>query len=176
MPTDNPFYANGGVSAEIWSLGHRNPLGLAFDAAGKLWAHEMGPRHGDELNLIKRARNYGYPHVSEGTHYSGVKIPSHEEIPIYQKPAKYWVPAISPAGFIIYQGAYFSDWNGDGFMGGLSSQALVHVRFDKVDKSKVSEIARYEWGKRIREVEQGSNGEIFVLEDSVGGRLLKLTK
>jgi glucose/arabinose dehydrogenase len=179
IPEDNPFYANGGVSAEIWSLGHRNPLGIAFDLAGELWAHEMGPRDGDELNRIQRARNYGYPHVSEGKHYSGVKIPSHDEVPIYQKPAAYWVPAISPAGFIIYQGDYFSDWNGQGFMGGLSSQALVRVGFglsSKRNKYAAQELARYEWGKRIREIEQGPGGEIFVLEDSAGGRLLKLTK
>ena len=178
VPTDNPFYANGGVSAEIWSLGHRNPLGIAFDATGELWAHEMGPRGGDELNRIQRARNYGYPHVSEGEHYSGVKIPSHDDIPIYQKPAKYWVPAISPAGFLIYQGEHFSDWNGHGFMGGLSSQALVRVSFGQPSKRNrytADELARYEWGKRIREIEQGPGGEIFILEDSAGGRLLQLT-
>jgi glucose/arabinose dehydrogenase len=178
VPVDNPFYANGGVSAEIWSLGHRNPLGIAFDASGELWAHEMGPRDGDELNRIQRARNYGYPHVSEGEHYSGVKIPSHDDMPIYQKPAKYWVPAISPAGFIVYQGDYFSDWNGQGFIGGLSSQALVRVSFgdpSKRNKYSAEELARYEWGKRIREIEQGPGGEIFILEDSAGGRLLQLS-
>jgi glucose/arabinose dehydrogenase len=179
VPSDNPFYANGGVSSEIWSLGHRNPLGIAFDSAGELWTHEMGPRDGDELNHIQGARNYGYPHVSEGEHYSGLKIPSHDEFPIYKKPAKYWVPAISPAGFIIYQGDYFSDWNGNGFMGGLSSQALVRVSFgepSKRNKYSAQELARYEWGKRIREIEQGPGGEIFILEDSVGGRLLKLSQ
>ncbi|MFT4994193.1 MAG: glucose/arabinose dehydrogenase [Paraglaciecola sp.] len=179
IPQDNPFYASGGVSAEIWSLGHRNPLGIAFNKAGVLWAHEMGPRGGDELNRIQRARNYGYPHVSEGEHYSGVKIPSHDAIPIYQKPAKYWVPAISPAGFIIYQGDYFSDWQGQGFMGGLSSQALVRVSFGEPserNQNTAQELARYEWGKRIREIEQGPDGEIFILEDSQGGRLLKLQK
>lgn len=179
IPQDNPFYASGGVSAEIWSLGHRNPLGIAFDGDGTLWAHEMGPRGGDELNHIERARNYGYPNVSEGEHYSGVKIPSHDEIPIYQKPAKYWVPAISPAGFMIYQGNYFSDWHGQGFIGGLSSQALVRVSFGELSKrnqNTAQELARYEWGKRIREIEQGPSGAIFILEDSEGGRLLKLQK
>ncbi|MFT4938786.1 MAG: glucose/arabinose dehydrogenase [Paraglaciecola sp.] len=177
VPSDNPFYANGGVSAEIWSLGHRNPLGIAFDASGELWAHEMGPRDGDELNRIQRAGNYGYPHVSEGEHYSGVKIPSHADIPIYQEPAKYWVPAISPAGLIIYQGNYFTDWNGQGFMGGLSSQALVRVGLGEPsnrNKYSAQELARYEWGKRIREIEQGPGGGIFILEDGTGGRLLQL--
>lgn len=179
VPGDNPFYASGGVSAQIWSLGHRNPLGIAFDAAGELWAHEMGPRDGDELNRIQRARNYGYPNVSQGEHYSGVKIPSHEDIPIYAKPAAFWVPAISPAGFMIYQGDYFSNWKGQGFMGGLSSQALVRVSFGnptKRNKYSAQELARYEWGKRIREIEQGPGGEIFILEDSEGGRLIKLQK
>jgi len=176
-PKDNPFVENGGIAAQVWSLGHRNPLGLAFDQHGTLWAHEMGPRDGDELNQIRRATNYGYPFVSEGEHYNGTKIPSHASMPIFQAPDIAWVPAISPAGLMIYQGELFADWKGHAFIGGLSSQALVRVDLgqnykgaDKVPK----EGARYEWGKRIREIEQGPEGAIYVLEDSTGGRLLKL--
>ena len=178
VPEDNPFYGQGSVTEQIWTLGHRNPLGIDFDEQGNLWVHEMGPRHGDELNLIEKGRNYGYPTVSQGDHYSGVKIPNHEDIPIFKSPELAWVPAISPAGFIIYKGDKFNSWKGNGFIGGLSSKALVRVAFNKDDKGKwkVEEAERYEWGKRVREVEQDSMGNIYVLEDKEGGRLIKLSE
>lgn len=175
VPEDNPFADRGGVSAEIWSLGHRNPLGLAFDAVGRLWNQEMGPRHGDELNLVKRGANYGYPIVSNGDHYSGKEIPDHDTRPEFEAPIAYWVPAISPAGLMIYSGDMFPDWKGDAFIGGLSSEALVQVEFSG-DTAK--EAARYEMGARIREPEQGPDGAIWILEDDDDGsegRLLKLT-
>lgn len=175
LPQDNPFYGNGSVTEQIWTLGHRNPLGIDFDEQGNLWSHEMGPRHGDELNIIEKARNYGYPIVSQGDHYSGVKIPNHEEFPIYKAPENAWVPAISPAGFIIYKGDLHKDWKGNGFIGGLSSEALVRVTFSQDgQKWSVEEAERYEWGKRVREVEQDDMGNIYVLEDKEGGRLIKL--
>jgi len=175
VPEDNPFYGNGSVTEQIWTLGHRNPLGIDFDEQGNLWSHEMGPRHGDELNVIEKARNYGYPIVSQGDHYSGVKIPNHEEFPIYKAPVNAWVPAISPAGFIIYKGDLHKDWKGNGFIGGLSSEALVRVTFSQDgQKWSVEEAERYEWGKRVREVEQDDMGNIYVLEDKEGGRLIKL--
>lgn len=174
--SDNPFYGNGGVADTIWSLGHRNILGIAFDAQGRLRAQEMGPRHGDELNLIKPGENYGYPFVSEGDHYNGTEIPDHSEMPIFSAPAKAWVPAISPAGLMIYDGDLFSDWNGNVFIGGLSSKAVVRVT---IDGDKAEEAARYEWDRRIREIEQGPDGALYVLEDTrngaPGGRLVKLT-
>jgi len=176
VPEDNPFYGQGKVTEQIWTLGHRNPLGIDFDEQGNLWSHEMGPAHGDELNIIERGRNYGYPAVSQGDHYSGVKIPNHEDYPVFKAPELAWVPAISPAGFIIYKGNKFSDWQGNGFIGGLSSKALVRVAFNKNDEGKwnLEEAERYEWGKRVREVEQDSVGNIYVLEDKEGGRLIKL--
>ncbi len=178
VPQDNPFYDNGGVTAQIWTLGHRNPLGIDFDAQGNLWAHEMGPRHGDELNIIERARNYGYPMVSQVDHYSGVKIPNHEDYPIFKAPELAWVPAISPPGFIIYQGDLHSGWTGNGFIGGLSSKALIRVTYGKNEKDEwdVQEAERYEWGERVREVEQDSEGNIYVLEDGDSGRLIKVHK
>jgi aldose sugar dehydrogenase len=147
------------------------------DANGQLWELEMGPRHGDELNRIQRATNYGYPVVSEGDHYNGTKIPDHASMPIYQAPEIAWVPAISPAGLMFYQGSVFPAWQGDAFVGGLSSQALIRIRMATTkdeENTQTTEAARYAWGRRIREVEEGPNGEIFVLEDDQGGRLLKL--
>lgn len=178
-PKDNPFYGNGDVTSQIWTLGHRNPLGIDFDAKGRLWVHEMGPRDGDELNLIERARNYGYPIVSQGKHYSGVEIPNHETNPVFKAPMVDWVPAISPAGFIIYKGEKFQEWQGHGFIGGLSSKALIRVTFTdegSPNMLKPKEAARYEWDARVREVEQSASGDIFILEDGSSGRLLKLNK
>ncbi len=171
VPEDNPFAAEGGVTSQIWSLGHRNPLGLAFNLDGELWSHEMGPAHGDELNKIIRSENYGYPVVSNGDHYSGTQIPDHDEFPIYEKPTVWWDPAISPAGLAFVDGDQFSAWKGDALIGGLSSKALVRVDMD----GDAKEAARYEWDKRIREVEMGPDGAIYVLEDRRNGRLMKLT-
>jgi glucose/arabinose dehydrogenase len=171
VPDDNPFFERGGVTAEIWSLGHRNPLGIAFDAAGRLWNQEMGPRHGDELNLVKPGLNYGYPLVSNGDHYSGKEIPDHDTRPDLEAPKAYWVPAISPAGLLIYDGDKFPDWQGNAFLGGLSSQALIRVEFDG---ENAREAERFEMGERIREVEQGPDGAIWILEDGSNGQLLKL--
>jgi glucose/arabinose dehydrogenase len=178
-PQDNPFYGNGDITNQIWTLGHRNPLGIDFDAQGRLWVHEMGPLNGDELNVIERARNYGYPIVSQGDHYSGVTIPNHETNPVFKAPIVDWVPAISPAGFIIYKGNKFAEWTGNGFIGGLSSRALVRVTFSEHDKRpnlRAEEAARYEWGNRVREIEQSSDGDIFILEDGGTGRLLRLSE
>jgi glucose/arabinose dehydrogenase len=175
VPADNPFFAQGGVSAQVWSLGHRNPLGIAFDAQGRLYAHEMGPRGGDELNVIEKGANYGYPVVSNGDHYSGLDIPDHHTHPEFKAPLVTWNPVISPAGFIIYTGSLFPDWQGDGFIGGLSSKALVRVEFGK---DSAREAQRFDMGRRIREVEQGPDGAIWLLEDErngTGGRLLRLT-
>jgi aldose sugar dehydrogenase len=177
VPPDNPFADRGGVAAQIWTLGHRNPLGIAFDAEGRLWAHEMGPRHGDELNLIVRGENYGYPIVSNGNHYDGRKIPDHDTRPEFAAPQAFWVPAISPAGLIIYSGDLFPSWKGSAFLGGLSSRALIRV---EIEGDTAAEAERYEMGQRIREVEQGPDGAIWLLEDErddagKGGRLLKLT-
>jgi glucose/arabinose dehydrogenase len=174
VPADNPFVSQGGVTAQVWSLGHRNLLGIAFDARGKLFAHEMGPRGGDELNVIERGANYGYPIVSNGDHYNGRDIPDHPTRPEFKAPLVTWNPVISPAGFIIYNGNLFPAWQGNGFIGGVSSQSLVRVEFSD---SGAREAERFDMGRRIREVEQGPDGAIWVLEDGQkpGGRLLRLT-
>ena len=170
VPSDNPFYDSGRIKSQIWSFGHRNPLGIAFDAQGRLWEQEMGPKGGDELNIIVKAKNYGYPIVSDGNHYDGRDIPDHNTRPEFEAPKVSWNPVISPAGLMIYSGTLFPAWKGNIFIGGLSSQALIRVA---IEGDKAAEAARYDMGTRIREVEQGPDGAIWLLED--GGRLLKLT-
>ena len=183
IPTDNPFYNDGGVAAEVWSLGHRNPLGIDFDADGKLWNIEMGPRGGDELNLVLKGEDYGYPTVSNGIHYNGSNIPNHDTRPEFEEPKEWWgdgysIPVISPSSFVIYQGNLFGDWQGSGFISGLSSESLIRVQFDG-DSAK--EIERFDMGRRIRSVEEGPDGALWLLEDyprrqdTSKGRLLRLT-
>ena len=172
IPADNPFVAQGSPADQVWSLGHRSVLGLAFDGQGRLWEHEMGPKGGDELNLIQRGGNYGYPIVSNGDHYDGRPIPNHDTRPDFIAPVVTWWQVISPAGFVIYNGALFPQWKGSGFIGGLSSQSLVRVAFDG---EKAQEAERFDMGKRIREVEQGPDGALWLLEDGNNARLLKLT-
>lgn len=171
VPADNPFQNEGEKAKTFWSVGHRNLLGIDFAADGTLWTHEMGPRHGDELNLIEAGSNYGWPFVSNGDHYSGVPIPDHISRPEFNAPEAYWVPSIAPSGLVIYDGDMFEKWNGDALIGGLVSQAFIHVN---IDGTSASEAERFEWGERIREVEQGPDGAIYVLEDGPGARLLKL--
>ncbi|MCL6713171.1 PQQ-dependent sugar dehydrogenase [Pseudomonas sp. R2.Fl] len=171
VPPDNPFADQGGVAAQVWSLGHRNVLGLAFDPSGRLWAHEMGPAGGDELNLIERGSNYGWPIVSNGDNYDGSPIPDHPTRPEFNAPEISWTPVIAPAGFIIYQADLFPYFRGRGFIGGLASQALIQVEFGDAPR----EVKRYPMGRRIREVEQGPDGAIWLLEDGADARLLKLT-
>ncbi len=175
-PADgNPFAERGGVAAQIWSLGHRNILGLAFDADGRLWAHEMGPKGGDELNLIVKGGNYGYPLVSDGNHYDDTPIPDHATRPDLRAPVISWTPVISPAGLAIYDGDLFPAWKGNAFIGGMSSMALVRIAFDG---ERASEAGRFDMKRRIREVEQGPDGALWLLEDgtrSGSGWLLKLT-
>jgi glucose/arabinose dehydrogenase len=175
VPSDNPFYDQGRIISQVWSLGHRNPLGMAFDAQGRLWVNEMGPQGGDELNLIERGANYGYPIVSNGDHYDGRPIPDHDTRPEFAAPKITWTPVISPSSMIFYSGDMFPAWRGSALIGGLSGRTLVRVTFDG-DNAREAE--RFDMGQRIREVEQGPDGSIYLLEDQregSGGRLLRLT-
>jgi glucose/arabinose dehydrogenase len=174
VPADNPFADRGGVAAQIWSLGHRNPLGLAFDAQGQLWNVEMGPQGGDELNRVRRGANYGYPIVSNGSHYGGADIPDHDTRPDFAAPAVWWSPVISPSSLTFYDGSEFPDWQGDALIGGLSSTSIVRIEFAADGGAR--EAARYRMPQRVRAVEQGPDGALWVLEDGRGGRLLRLAK
>lgn len=170
----NPLAAKGFHPA-VWSYGHRNLLGIAFDKDGQLWEQEMGPKGGDEVNLIRPGLNYGYPRVSNGSHYDGRDIPDHKAGDGYEAPRLWWNPVISPAGLAYYSGDLFPQWKGSLFIGGLSSQALIRVKLDGDNASKADQ---WDMGARIREVEQGPDGALWLLEDGgrgSEGRLLKLT-
>ena len=176
----NPFADQGSPADERWTMGNRNPLGLAFDADGVLWEHEMGPKGGDEFQRVERGANYGYPIVSDGDHYDGEIIPDHDTRPgEFRDPDEVWNPVISPAGLVIYQGDAFPDWQGRALIGGLSSQALIVTTFDCPDRGReICEETRYDMGARIREVEEGPDGSVWILEDErrgSAGRLLQLT-
>jgi glucose/arabinose dehydrogenase len=184
IPDDNPFVDylstdafvdDEGVYGQIWSLGHRNPLGIAFDLDGQLWEIEHGPAGGDELNLIVRGGNYGYPVVSNGDHYDGREIPDHDTRPEFIKPAVWWTPVISPGNMIVYESDLFPEMRGDALVAGLSSKAIIRI---ELNGETAREVERYDMGVRIRSVVEGPGGALWVLEDEAegtGGRLLKLT-
>lgn len=176
-PAGDPGLTKQGFHPAIWSYGHRNLLGIAFDAKGNLWEQEMGPEGGDEVNLILPGRNYGWPKVSNGRNYGAATddIPDHAPGDGFEAPKVWWNPVISPGGLMVYSGKLFPQWKGDLFIGGLSSQALVRVDVNGTNATKGDQ---WPMGARIREVEEGPDGAIWVLEDGgrgSQGRLLKLT-
>lgn len=175
-PTDNPFIGKADARPEIYSLGHRNPQGLHFDSvSGRLWSHEHGPKGGDELNLIKPGKNYGWPIATTGIDYNGAKITPFESYKGMEPFVTDWVPSIAPSGLTIYRGTLFSDWNGDAFVGGLKSRDLRRV--DLADGKFVrEEILLADLNARIRDVRTAPDGSILVLtDDSLNGKLLRLT-
>lgn len=171
VPPFNPVPGQG-ARAETWSTGHRNPYGLAFAADGRLWETEMGPKGGDELNMILPGRNYGWPVVSNGDNYDGSPIPDHHPGDGFEPPKLYWNPSISPGGFMIYSGSLFPRWHGSGFIAALSGQALIRVT---LNGDKAAKADRWDMGARIRDVAQGPQGTVWLLEDGENARLLKLT-
>ncbi len=160
--------------AETWASGVRTPYGLAFSPTGELWEVEHGPRGGDELNLIEKGKNYGWPLVSYGMNYNGVPIPSPDTRPDLAKPVLYWVPVIAPGNLMFYTGdKTFPQWNGSGFVSGLATKALVRIVFDGHGGAKPAE--RWDMGKRIRDVEEGPDGSLWLLEDARPGALIHVT-
>lgn len=159
--------------SETWSSGHRTPYGLAFAPDGRLWEIEHGPRGGDELNLIEPGRNYGWPLVSYATNYNGVPIPSPDTRPDLAKPVIYWTPIIAPGNLTFYDGALFPQWKGSAFVGGLQTRTLNRITFDGKGGAKPAE--RWNVGHRIRDVEVGPDGALWLLEDSNPGGLFRVT-
>lgn len=167
----NPWADEGGVAAEFWTIGHRNPLGIAQDSTGQIWVSEMGPAGGDELNLLVEGENYGWPEVSMGDHYDGREIPDHADGDGFHPPAAWWVPAISPGSLLIYSGDLFTGWSDSALLGGLSGQSLDRVA---LDGESAEPAAHWDMGARIRAVDEAPDGSIWLLEDESGGRLLEL--
>ena len=159
--------------AETWTTGHRTPYGLAFGPDGRLWEVEHGPRGGDELNLIERGKNYGWPLVSYGQNYNGVPIASPETRPDLAKPVIYWVPVIAPGNIMFYKGSAFAKWDGNAFISGLATMAIVRVVFD--GEGGATAVQRWSIGKRVRDLEEGPDGSLWMLEDNTSGGLFHLT-
>jgi aldose sugar dehydrogenase len=159
------------IGGRFYSLGHRNVLGLAFAPDGRLWEDEMGPRGGDEVNLILQGKNYGWPLASYGTNYDGSDIPDDHKGRGFEEPKVWWKPSVSPASLLIYTGDLFPEWKGDALIGALSGEALIHVRIRGDQASKADQWAM---GSRIRAVDQGPRGEVYLLEDGSNARLLRL--
>jgi glucose/arabinose dehydrogenase len=168
----NPWASRGGIAAQFWTIGHRNGLGLQFAADGRLWEAEMGPQGGDEINLILPGRNYGWPRASNGSHYGGADIPDHKPGDGFEPPKVWWTPSISPGALLIYTGDKFPKWKGDALVGALSGEALIRV---DIDGGKARKADQWPMGARIRAVDQGPDGSVYLLEDGEsGGRLLRL--
>ncbi|MGZ8259414.1 MAG: PQQ-dependent sugar dehydrogenase [Caldimonas sp.] len=174
VPKDNPFAGRAGALPEIWSLGHRNIQAAAFDAAGKLWVVEHGARGGDELNLIEKGRNYGWPLAAYGKEYSGQSIGSGAtaregtEQPVY-----YWDPVIAPSGAQWYSGDAFPAWKGSLFVGALRDRALVRLTFAG-GRVSGEERLLVDRGQRVRDVRQGPDGALYVVTDQRSGELWRI--
>ncbi len=172
-PTDNPFTDNE-LAKQFWTIGHRNVLGMAFDDSGQLWAHEMGPKGGDEFNIIEKGNNYGWPVVSNGRNYSGLDIPDHDTKPEFAAPKITWTPVISPSAMSIYAAGTHNDfpsWQGNALISGLSSKALIVVGIN--DDNTAAERYRYDMGERVRSV-LAVDGQVWTLEDGNDAQLLRL--
>jgi aldose sugar dehydrogenase len=179
VPQDNPFVGRADAKPEIWTLGHRNPQGLAFDAQGRLWQVEHGTRGGDELNLIERGKNYGWPLQAYGVEYSGAQPitsalgPSAPAVAGMEQPTYFWDPVIAPSGLQYYTGNAFPAWRGSLFVGGLGGKKLVRLALDG------TRVVGEEWlladrNQRVRDVKQGPDGLLYVVTDEAAGALLKL--
>jgi glucose/arabinose dehydrogenase len=174
VPDDNPYVGRSGARPEIWSSGHRNVLAAALDEQGRLWIVEMGPQGGDELNLVKKAHDYGWPTIGYGEEYSGGEIHEHTQAPGLEQPVYYWDPVISPSGLSIYSGKAFPEWKGNFFVGSLSKKALVRLVVQN-DRVVGEEHLLTDRGDRIRDVVEGPDGALYLLTDDDDGKLLALT-
>ena len=168
------FPAENLTPAETWTIGHRTPYGLAFSPTGELWELEHGPRGGDELNLIEKGKNYGWPLVEYADNYNGVKIPRPDTRPEFATPAIYWVPVIAPGSLMFYKGTQtFPQWDGNALLGGMGTTSLNRIVMDGHGGAKTAE--RWNVGKRVRDVEEGPDGSLWILEDANPGALIHVT-
>jgi aldose sugar dehydrogenase len=178
VPPDNPFIGKPGYLPEIYTLGHRNPLGLAFHpVTGELWSTEQGPQGGDELNIIQAGKNYGWPRVSLGRNYDGTRVGEGFTAPGLEEPVVYWVPAIAISGLSFYNGDKFPTWKGNAFVGAMrnnTGQHIQRVQFNAKGDPTGRELILGELKQRIREVKPGPDGFIYALTDETFGAVLKL--
>lgn len=170
----NPFWDRGGVSREIWSYGHRNLLGLAFDLDGQLWDLEHGPRGGDEINKVEPGNNYGWPVRSNGDNYNGDPIPDHSADDGFTKPAISWNPVIAPGDWVFYSGKLWPQWRNQAVIANLGNPPIGIVRVS-LSGDRGTEEARTDFGKRLRDIAEAPDGSLYVAEDGKGARLLRLT-
>jgi aldose sugar dehydrogenase len=174
VPPDNPFVGRQGAKPEIWSYGHRNAQGLArHPATGQLWEHEHGPRGGDEVNLVEKGKNYGWPVIGYGIDYSGAKIHESAQKAGMEQPLWHWVPSIAPSGMAYYTGDLFPAWRGNLFVGALAAQLLVRLELDGQKVIREERLLR-DQNERIRDVRQGSDGALWLATDSSSGRILRV--
>ena len=174
VPADNPFIGREDALPEIWSYGHRNQQGLLYDeVSGRVYEHEHGAQGGDEINVVEPGKNYGWPVITWGIDYSGARISPYTEYEGMEQPLLHWTPSIAPAGFTIYRGSIFPEWEGDMFVGALAGQ---HVR--RVDMENGEPVGQEELfgdlGKRIRDVRTGPDGHLYIVTDGEGGSVLRI--
>jgi glucose/arabinose dehydrogenase len=175
VPADNPFVGRADAKPEIWSYGHRNEQGLAINpATGDLWEVEHGPRGGDEVNIIGKGKNYGWPVIGYGIDYNGAKIHASAAKEGMEQPVKYWVPSISPSGMAFYTGTLFPPWKGSLFTGALSGKMLVRLSLSGNEVTGEERLLE-DLNERIRDIRQGPDGALWLLTDSTAGRLLRVS-
>lgn len=175
VPADNPFVQNQQAAPEVYSIGHRNPQGIVYDAVRqRLISHEHGPRGGDELNIITAGQNYGWPITSHGIDYTGALVTPFRSRPGMTMPILTWTPSIAPSGMTLYDGELFPQWRGDLFITALAGKALHRVRLVN-DQVRTEEKLLTELDERLRDVRTGPDGALYILTDSAQGRLLRLT-
>jgi glucose/arabinose dehydrogenase len=175
VPADNPFVGRKDALPEIWSYGHRNVQGAALHpATGELWTHEHGPRGGDEFNRTLPGLNFGWPVVTYGVEYSGAKISDSPTAPGMEPPVHYWVPSIATSGLLFYTGDRFPKWKGSAFVGGLASKQVARLEMDGNRVTSEERLFEGVLNERVRDVEQGPDGLIYLLTDEKKGRLLRI--
>lgn len=174
IPKDNPFVNKAGARPEIYSYGHRNVQGIGYDTAtGRIYAHEHGPKGGDELNVLKPGANYGWPVITYGVDYSGAIISPYKEKPGMEQPLVYWVPSIAPSGMAIYRGDLFPQWKGDVLVSALAGSHVRRVDLENGAVQGQQELFK-ELGERIRDVAEAPDGSLILLTDSPEGKVLRV--
>jgi glucose/arabinose dehydrogenase len=174
-PNDNPFVGRDGARPEIWSYGHRNEQGLAINpASGEVWEIEHGPRGGDEVNIIGKGKNYGWPVIGYGIDYNGTKIHASTTKDGMEQPIKYWVPSIAPSGMAFYTGKLFPKWDGSLFTGALAGKMLVRLSLNGNSVTGEERLLQ-DLNERIRDVRQGPDGALWLLTDNAAGRILRVS-